>query len=140
MLGPRQQGDIGEGSAVEWLTSRGYPIFLPVGHSPDYDLVAEIDKQLVRVQVKTSRALLPLGRYQVSLATRGGNRSWNGTVKRFDRSRYDQLFVLLANGRRWFIPADRIEGTTALHLGGPKYAEFEIDRGRPFASPVQVAR
>jgi hypothetical protein len=30
-----------------------------------------------------------------------------------------------------------IEGGTALNLGGPKYAEFEIEPGRPFPSQVE---
>ena len=40
MRNPRRQGDLGEFSAIEWLGSKGYPVWIPVGHSPDYDLVA----------------------------------------------------------------------------------------------------
>jgi hypothetical protein len=39
---------------MEWLGSRGYAIYLPVGHSPDCDLIAERDGSLLRVQVKTT--------------------------------------------------------------------------------------
>ncbi len=49
----RQQGDLGEASAIEWLTSVGATVLLPVGHSPDFDLVAEANGRLLRVQVKT---------------------------------------------------------------------------------------
>jgi hypothetical protein len=59
------------------------------------------------------------------------NQSWNGLVKRFSAERCDRLFVLVADGRRWFIPADAVEGTTAIVVGGPKYAEYEIESGRP---------
>ena len=48
-----------------------------------------------------------------------------------DASRCDFLFVLVGDGRRWFIPSDRVGGGNAILLGGPKYAEFEIERGRP---------
>jgi hypothetical protein len=48
-----------------------------------------------------------------------------------DPSRFDYLFVLVADGRRWFIPADRVDGVRGLLIGGPKYREFEIDRGDP---------
>jgi hypothetical protein len=27
-----------------------------------------------------------------------------------------------------------VEGTTAIVLGGPKYAEYEVERGRPFVT------
>ena len=52
MRNPRRQGDLGEQSAVEWLWSRGYPVWVPLGHSPDVDLVTRIDGCLVGVQVK----------------------------------------------------------------------------------------
>lgn len=118
---------------MEWLGTQGYAVYLPVGHSPDSDLIAERDGSLLRVQVKTTRRYLN-GRWNVMLCTRGGNRSWNGLVKRFSASRCDCLFVLVADGRRWFIPAAAVGGGTGVALGGPKYAEFEIAAGRPLPS------
>jgi PD-(D/E)XK endonuclease len=133
-LSPRRQGDLGELSAMEWLGSQGYNLWLPVGHSPHSDLIAEDDdERLLRVQVKTS-TLMERQRWAVSVCTRGGNRSWNGIVKRFSATRCDWLFVLVGDGRRWFIPAKSVDAGTRLHLGGPKYAEFEVDRGRPLPS------
>jgi hypothetical protein len=70
-------------------------------------------------------------RWEVTICTRGGNRSWSGVVKRLDPARIDRLFVHVADGRRWFIPADAIGGGCGIRLGGPKYADFEVDRGRP---------
>jgi len=105
-------------------------VYIPFGHSPDLDLVAEINGQLVGVQVKTS-TVREKGRWKVTICTRGGNQRWNRLVKRFDSSRCDYLFVLVADGRRWFIPADKVEGGNGVSLGGPKYAEFEVARGRP---------
>jgi hypothetical protein len=52
-MNPREQGDLGEWSAIEWLVSRGARVYLPLGHSPDVDLVADLEERLVRVQVKT---------------------------------------------------------------------------------------
>ena len=129
-MNPRRQGDLGEFSAMEWLGSKGYPVWYPVGHSPDYDVVAEIDDRLVRIQVKTS-TVFRNGRFDVTICTRGGNQSWSGLVKRFSADRCDWLFVLVADGRRWFIPAHAVEGTSGLRLGGPKYAQYEVEPGRP---------
>jgi hypothetical protein len=110
-------------------------VLLPVGHSPDYDLVAEANGRLLRIQVKSStqRACTPNGhsRSVVALVTRGGNRSWTGISKRLDPSRFDYLFALTGAGRRWFIPSSALEARNAISLGGPKYAEFEIEPGRP---------
>jgi hypothetical protein len=130
MLTPRQQGDVGEMSAMSWLASRAATVAIPVGSSRDWDLLTELDGRLLRVQVKTSTCFVK-ERWDVTLCTRGGNQSWNGLVKRLDASRYDYLFVLVGDGRRWFIPAASVDGGWGLRLGGPKYAEFEVERGDP---------
>jgi hypothetical protein len=130
MLTPREQGDFGEMSAMYWLASRGSSVALPVGNNRHWDLIGELEGRLLRVQVKTSRSYR-LRRWEVRVSTSGGNQSWNGVVKLLDPSRFDYLFVHVADGRRWFIPADRVEGGTALRLGGPKYAEFEVEQGDP---------
>jgi len=130
-MSPRRQGDLGELSAMEWLASKGYAVYYPIGHSPDCDVVVNDGHAFRRVQVKTTRRYYNR-RWNVMICTRGGNQSWNGLVKRFSPSRCDWLFVLVADGRRWFIPAAAIEGGTCVALGGPKYAEFEVEAGRPF--------
>jgi hypothetical protein len=113
-----------------WLAGKGVPISLPLNHSPDWDLIAEIMGALVRVQVKTSTQAKK-GRWTVSLCTRGGNRSWNGITKHLDRTRCDYLFAHVGDGRRWFIPTVFLEGRSAVVLGGRKYAQFEVERGIP---------
>ena len=136
MFTTRQQGDLGEASAIEWLASRGANVFVPVGHSPDYDLVADFGDGPVRVQVKTC-TFFRSGRWSVQLETRGGNQSWSGVAKRFGATRCDWLFVLVADGRRWFIPSGEVGGC-GVNLGGPKYAAFEVEAGRPM--PVATER
>jgi hypothetical protein len=113
-----------------WLASQGAFVFIPVGHSPDYDLLADFGDEVVRVQVKTSSCWSGR-RWMVSLTTRGGNQSWSGLVKRLDPSRCDGLFVHVGDGRRWYIPATALECASGLALGGPKYAEFEVEPGDP---------
>jgi hypothetical protein len=138
-LNRRVQGDIGELSAMEWLGSQGATVWVPFNHSPHVDLMAEWDEGLVRVQVKTTTyrgSKAKRDRWNVSIATNGGNRSWSGVTKRFDPARVDYLFVLVGDGRRWFIPAPLVEGSRGLVLGGPKYSEFEIQAGTPFEGVV----
>ena len=112
------------------MTESGANVLIPLFHSPDYDLVAEYEQRLLRVQVKTSTSRQN-GRWTVALCTRGGNRSWSGIVKRFSAERCDFLFVLVEGGRRWFIPAGAVESATAINLGGSKYAAYEVDSGDP---------
>jgi len=130
-MGPRQQGDLGELSAMEWFGRQGATIFVPVTHSPDVDLIVIREGRMERVQVKTSRAARN-GRYEVSICTRGGNQSWSGITTRFAPSRCDLVFILVADGRRWCIPAGHIPGSTKLNVGGPQYARFEVEPGLPF--------
>ena len=129
-ISPRLQGDIGEWSAIGWLIDHGAKVFLPLGHSPDVDLVADFGDRLVRVQVKTC-TVLRKGRYAVTLCTRGGNQSWNGVVKLFEASRSDYLFVHTSDGRRWFIPSNVVAGGSGITLGGPKYDAYEVEPDRP---------
>ena len=134
LINRRRQGDLGESSAIEWLTRIGANVLIPFGHSPDYDLVADLDGRLLRIQVKTSTmradTLHRQERWSLHVATNGGNQSWSGVAKRFDPMRVDYLFALVGNGRRWFVPAAAVQATIGISLGGTKYSEFEIDRGR----------
>jgi hypothetical protein len=132
-LSPREQGDFGELSAMEWLAFQGYSIYVPVGHSRDVDLIAAGGEELLRVQVKTSTQYRKR-RWEVMICTRGGNQSWNGVTKHFSASRCDMLFVHVGDGRRWFIPAEDVGGTSALRVGGPRYAPYEVEPGKPIRS------
>lgn len=138
---------------MEWFAAQGARIWVPLGHSPDVDLIADFDGRLLRVQVKTTTqcATTPNdhNRWRATIATNGGNQSWGGTTKTFDPAHVDLLFVLVGDGRRWLIPAHAIESQRQIALGGSKYAEFEIERGTaidrlvypdpstPLESPVQ---
>jgi PD-(D/E)XK endonuclease len=136
----RVQGDLGELSAMEWLTAQGALAWIPIGHSPHVDLIAQFGDRLIRVQVKTStcQGLLRHGdqRWRVAISTSGGNQSWTGTVKRFDPGQVDYLFVLVGDGRRWFIPATCVEAGRMIGLGGRKYSEFEVQRGTAIDSLI----
>jgi hypothetical protein len=129
---PRLQGDFGELSAAMWLTSQGATVSKPIGHCPDDDLVADFGDRIVRVEVKTcTRPANAPGRYAVQLCTHGGNQSWTGLVKVFDRERCDFVFAHVGDGRRWFVPTEALEASRVISLGGPKYAEFEVEPGAP---------
>ncbi len=115
---------------MTWLSYAGALVAKPLFESPDYDLLADFGDHIVRVQVKTSTCWRT-NRFVVALCTRGGNQSWNGIVKRLDATRCDRVFVHVGDGRRWYIPATALGGGSAIVLGGPKYAEYEVEPGRP---------
>jgi hypothetical protein len=127
---PRRQGDAGELSAINWLVGAGAIVAKPLFESPDYDLLADFGDRMQRVQVKTCTCWRT-NRWHVTLATRGGNQSWSGLVKRLDATRCDTLFVHVGDGRRWYIPATALGGGSGIALGGPKYAAYEVEPGEP---------
>jgi hypothetical protein len=135
-----RQGDLGESSAIDWFTRLGAIVFMPIGHSPEVDLIAVLDGDPLRVQVKTStqtsRTSSGQPRCSVSLVTAGGNRSWSGKVKPLDPERLDFLFVLTGEGRRWCIPAPALEASNAISLGGEKYSEYEVESVIPIQALV----
>ena len=117
-------------SAIDWLSGQGYRVWIPLGHSPDIDLIATHGTDTLRIEVKTSTRARGDG-WIVMLCTRGGNQSWSGVSKLFDSARCDYLFVLVGDGRRWFIPTTALEATSGIMLGGSKYDRFEVESGRP---------
>jgi PD-(D/E)XK endonuclease len=127
---PRRQGNAGELSAIGWLFFAGAEVSKPLFENSDYDLVADFGDHVDRVQVKTSTCWVK-NRFVASLCTRGGNQSWSGIVKRLDATRCDTVFIHVGDGRRWYIPATALGGGSSILLGGPKYAEYEVEPGEP---------
>lgn len=111
---------------MRWLTAVGVEVFVPLGHSRDADLIAIFEQRMFRIQVKSSGCRQGADSYAVALCTSGGNRSWTGAVRYFDRARCDFLFVWTTGDRRWFIPSTAVDGRRAINVGGRKYSEFEI--------------
>jgi Holliday junction resolvase-like predicted endonuclease len=132
---PRKQGDLGELAAMEWLGRKGYNVWVPLFHSRDVDLIATRETEVLRVQVKTSTRLTQYGAYQVMVCTRGGNQSWNGVAKEFDAAAVDYLFVLVADGRRWFIPATAITAKSAICVGRKTLGEYEVEPWSALIAP-----
>jgi hypothetical protein len=115
---PRGQGDRGETIAASWFAERGATVYMPFFHtSPLFDFIVDWELGVQRIQVKTS-SVLRRERWDITVCTRGGNRSWSGLVKRLDASHYDWLFVVVGDGRRWLIrPQTSMEGAASASAG-----------------------
>ena len=99
---------------MQWLVQKGATVYVPIGHSPDVDLVAVVDRRTFRVEVKTATSR-DRDRWSVGISTRGGNQSWSGLVKYFDPERCEFLFVHVGDGRRWFIPTAALDWVSQPH-------------------------
>jgi hypothetical protein len=58
-------------------------------------------------------------------------------TKHFKPDRCDFLFIHVGDGRRWFTPSGEVESRYGMTLGGPRYTEFEVERGRPLQAGVR---
>lgn len=126
-LNKAQQGDLGEARAIYELVKLGYAISTPLHVHLPYDLIADKDGVLYRVQVKTTKHVSSAATrsYEVMLATNGGNTKSNNR-KQFDASLIDMLFVVTDDDRCWLIPASVISSKSTLTIGTPRYAEYQI--------------
>ena len=113
-----------------WLASQGATVAIPVSHSPDYDVIADFGDEILRVQVKTSTCWTGR-RWAVSLATRGGNQSWSGLVNGSTPSAATPCSYTSATAAAGTSRRRRLGAARGLTLGGPKYAEFEVEPGAP---------
>ena len=127
---PRLQGDIGELSAMGWLITQGAKVFLPFGHSPDVDLVADFGDELLRVQVKTS-TVYRNARFEVTLATRGATRA--GTASRSSCAPADATISssmpAMAGAGSYRRPRSTV--ARGFSSAGPKYAAYEVESDVP---------
>ena len=121
----KKQGDVGLGIAIGWFTSKGYCVNVPLSDSQEYDLVVDIEGKLNKVQIKTTTAKTESGKYKAGWRTGGGNQSFI-TSKLFNPQIVDYLFILTAEGTKYFIPCVEIINESSITLG-KKYDKYIVD-------------
>lgn len=115
-INSKKQGDIGMCYAMAYYSKMGYTVSVPITDSQDYDLIVETsNKEIKRVQIKTTYSKSEYGIYMVNLRTNGGNKSGNSS-KKMDKEYIDWLFVLADNGDTYNIPTSSIESTRSINL------------------------
>ena len=118
------QGNMGLGKAIEYFTSQGIPVALPLNDTQKYDLIADFDGKLQRISVKTSRCLTENNTYQVNLRNTGGS-SGNYKNKAFNNTDVDYVFIYVSSEDLYLIPSKEISATNAIKVGN-KYIEFKV--------------
>lgn len=102
------QGNLGLARAIAYFGSHSVPISLPLNDTQKYDLVVEIDGELKKVSIKTSRGKTPSGAYSVQLRNTGGNRTGSLRQVNFDNTLVDYVFVYTEDGLIYLIPSSEI--------------------------------
>ncbi|AEW47008.1 hypothetical protein BCP78_0001 [Bacillus phage BCP78] len=125
MMTPIQKGNIGVGMAIGYYTSKGYNVSIPLNDNQDYDLIADINNELKKVQVKTSLATSDNGMYQVYLRTITSSTTGVKKIKNFQDSTVDYLFVATGSGTMYQIPKDVVTQKNQLSLTA-KYDCYKV--------------
>jgi hypothetical protein len=120
----------GLSTAARWFLDRGYLVSVPLEPAP-YDLVAESDEGLKKIQVKTTRRRGRNGRYQVGL-TRNiydpalvPNAAGKNRRTPYQPGTVDYFFIVANGDAMYLIPFETVAGRTAIVLDA-KYASFKV--------------
>lgn len=120
----KKQGDAGLGVAIGYFCAKGVTVSLPLTDSQDYDLIIDEDGLLKKVQVKTTNYKYGGKYWNFNLSVKGGNQSF-GTIKKFDNTKVDYVFVLCGDGTKYLIPSIDIKAKNNLSLYSP-WDKFKI--------------
>lgn len=117
-----KQGNLGVGKAINYFTTLGYTVSIPLTDSQEYDLVVDNENDIYRVQVKTT-GYKRNNNYVVSLkiALR------NNKIKKFDSNKSDFLYIVTDDDSEYLIPTKDISCTTSLNLG-KQYNKYKLER------------
>jgi len=138
-MNTKKQGDAGMALAVAYYASLGATVAIPLTDSQDYDILADVDGKILRVQVKTTKAKSYLGTPVVKLTTCGGNRSWVGVIKHVNPSSSDVLFVSDEFGRLWAVPVVDLASSTQVTLSSA-FDKYRVTLFKEYVAPLKKSR
>lgn len=118
------QGNIGFGKAIEYFTSQGIPVSIPLNDTQKYDLIADFNGGLQRISIKTSRYTQNGLSFEVALKNSGGS-SGKSVIRNFDNASCDYVFIYTADESLYLIPSKEITASNSIKVGN-KYTEFKV--------------
>ena len=128
------QGNLGLGKAIEYFTSQGITVALPLNDTQKFDLIADFNGGLQKISVKTSRSTKNGISFEVQLRNTGGS-SGVCKVRPFDKQSCDYIFIYTINEECYLIPSNVIEASNSIHVG-PKYKDYLVSI-KPFKDFIE---
>jgi hypothetical protein len=116
--------------AARWFLDRGYAVSLPIEPTP-YDLIADSDDGLQRIQVKTTGRSDRAGGYRARLTRtiydQAANPNARGNYREvpYGPDMIDYFFIVVTDGSMYLIPYEVVAGFMVIQLRA-KYAAFVI--------------
>lgn len=121
----QQKGNYGMASAIEYCASQGWTVSIPLTDTQSYDIIADIDGKLCKIQVKYTASKSNKGSWIAELKRTSIRKSTATVIHRFDHSAVDYLFILAGDGSRWMIPTSAVDAGCAIWLG-EKYKGYKV--------------
>ena len=110
------QGNLGLAKAIEYFTSIGVTVSIPLNDTQPYDLVADINGILSKISIKTSRSTRNNNSYNVQLRNTGGGRKSNIRQVPFNNTTCDYVFIYTLDENTYLIPAKDIKATNGISV------------------------
>ena len=104
------------GRAIAYYTAKCIPVMLPLNDTQKYDLVVDKDGQLQRVSVKTTQGMNKNNTYYVVQLKNCGGASSKSTIRHFDNTTCDIVFIVTVEGTMYEIPSSLINVSGTLTL------------------------
>lgn len=116
-LSPKQKGNLTELQCLTAFYELGYSVSIPYGENSRYDFIADINNQLLKIQVKTSR--VKKENEAIEFACRSTNVNTKGTTyHRYDKEQID-YFATYWEGKCYLIPVEECSVTKTLRFCYP---------------------
>lgn len=117
-LTSKQKGNLTELQVITYLYSLGYQCSLPYGENSRYDLIADIEGKLIKIQVKTSS--LKAGTSEaIEFSCRSSRVNSTGVVNtRYTKEEID-YFATFWNNQCYLIPIEECSVTKTLRFCYP---------------------
>ena len=120
----KEKGNTSLGVAIDYYSSNGYTVSIPLNDTQDYDLIVDKENKLKKVQLKSTPCKTKYGNYQVPLKSCGGTKG--KTYKTVIDTNIDELFILTENLDIYIIPVEEIKNKATLNIC-EKYYKYKVN-------------
>ena len=117
ILDAKQKGNLTELQCIAAFYEQGYSVSIPYGENSRYDFIADVNGELLKVQVKTSR--IKKENEAIVFACRSTNVNTKGTIyHRYTKEQID-YFATFWNGKCYLVPVEECSTEKTLRFCYP---------------------
>ena len=133
-LTSKQKGNLTELQCLSAFVEQGCGVSIPYGDNSKYDFIADIDKKLFKIQVKTSSLK---DENAIMFSCRSTHVNCNGTKNERYSSDEIDFFATYWDNQCYLIPVNECSVTKTLRFSPPKSGQL---KGITFAKDYELAR